>query len=370
MKLSENACRKYLLVGVDCVPRYNAVVYICVIIMFQFTLCPGASSNMSETMIRIEGGTFTMGDVFGEGNDDELPLHDVTLDGFNLGRTEVTVGEFREFVEDTGYLTSAEQIEDYEGMVAALDRIGELRQEENPDMEEFRRLAGMLISGGGCSVWIPHKGGWDYSMDCNWRTPLFDQTENDPVVCMSWNDAASYCNWLSENSGLPKAYDIDTGELLDSDGLPTNDIQQVVGYRLPTEAEWEYAAREMGREVRFANGQNNANADQINFNATGEDYSYTVDGDYRMKTSEVGTLAPNGLGLHEMSGNAWEWCSDFYIEYTNEAQVNPHGSSGTGRVIRGGRWGGDANEARVSARTSYRSADRCNNAGFRIAISL
>jgi formylglycine-generating enzyme required for sulfatase activity len=141
----------------------------------------------------------------------------------------------------------------------------------------------------------------------------------------------------------------------------------VKGYRLPTEAEWEYAARERGKQVRFGNGEDVARASEINFDAREGDSSYVETGEWRQNTVPVGSFNPNGLGLYDMSGNVWEWCSDHLRPYSDQNQINPYESTGARRAARGGRWGGGARELRVAARFGWASEDRCNNIGFRVA---
>jgi formylglycine-generating enzyme required for sulfatase activity len=113
-------------------------------------------------------------------------------------------------------------------------------------------------------------------------------------------------------------------------------------YRLPTEAEWEYAARERGKKVRFGNGKDIADPREINFRGTAEKKAYSQTGLSREKTTKVGSFAPNSLGLYDMSGNVEEWCSDWYGEnyYYSSPRHNPEGpSSGSvRRVYRGGSW--------------------------------
>jgi formylglycine-generating enzyme required for sulfatase activity len=204
----------------------------------------------------------------------------------------------------------------------------------------------------------------------NWRNPGFGpQIDSHPVVAVSWNDAASYCNWLSRSEGLPVAYDLESGSMLDEEGNPTDDVRIVKGYRLPTEAEWEFAARERGRKVRFGTGKDIARSSEINFRADTVTHSFTELGDYRRGTTPVGSLLHNSLGLYDMSGNAWEWTSDCFSAYSSEAQTNPHPAGCEMRALRGGRWGGDAAEIRVFCRSGWHRNDRCNNSGFRIARS-
>jgi formylglycine-generating enzyme len=142
-------------------------------------------------------------------------------------------------------------------------------------------------------------------------------------------------------------------------------------YRLPTEAEWEYAAREGGRAVLFGNGKNVLDSKDANFNASNAyKKAYSIGGTYRQKTTPVGSFAPNALGLYDMAGNVWEWCSDWYGAYAAGSQTNPTGpSSGSYRVLRGGSWYLDAQNCRVSYRPSYAPKNRNLNIGFRLASS-
>ena len=317
-------------------------------------------------MIYVEGGTFEMGDTFGEGAEDERPLHEVTLSNFYLNRYEITVTEFRAFVEATGYKTSAE------GPVNDQARKQLLKRFQSPDLttQERLRIHEEFLYYGGAGFWDANKRKWSgYNSSTNWRNPGIEQGDTDPVLGISPIDATRYCNWLSVRDGLPVAYDLETGGILDGRGRPTTDITTVVGYRLPTEAEWEYAAREGGQNVRFGNGQLIARSSEINFRGDDGDYEYLEPSAYAARTTPVGSFSPNSLGLYDMSGNAWEWASDNYASYSSEAQTNPYVVAGGMHAVRGGRWGGDAFEARVSHRDSYPRNDRCNNTGFRIARS-
>lgn len=279
-----------------------------------------------EEMVYVEGGSFLMGDQFDDGRKwlPETPVHEVQVGSFHIGRYEVTVGRFRQFAEDTGYVTSAEK------------REGAFSQTTE---------------------------------ETHWKLLPFKQTDDEPVLQMSWNDAARYCNWLSHKKGLPVAYDEKTWTLLDGEGRPTGDVRQVRGYRLPTEAEWEFAARERGRKVRFGNGRDVACSDEINFDAASDRYSYGRAGINRNRSMPVGSFKPNSLGIYDMSGNAWEWVNDCAGDYPNNKRINPCIPGDEPRILRGGSMGGDAKSVRVSSRACFGRADHCGNSGFRIAMT-
>ncbi|UCG62157.1 MAG: SUMF1/EgtB/PvdO family nonheme iron enzyme [Candidatus Zixiibacteriota bacterium] len=327
----------------------------------------GPNDRVSVNMVLVKGGTFEMGDVYGDGWENEQPTHQVTLSNFYISKYEVTVGQYREFVGQTGYKTSAEAPDDSTARADIMAKFasGELSR------QDLLELKGRLLEMSGAGYWDPVQHAWiGYDPQTNWRNPGIKQSDNDPVLAVSVVDAMHYCNWLSKMAGLPLAYNPETGEILDKDGNPTSDVTEVRGYRLPTEAEWEYAAREGGRKVRFGNGKDIANPSEISFCGDKGDYDYFEPGLCVAGTNPVGNHAPNDLGLYDMSGNAWEWVSDNYTEYPSEPSVDPYIINGDNHALRGGRWGGDAFEARVSHRSSWARNDRCNNSGFRVARSV
>jgi len=326
-----------------------------------------AETMVEVEMILIEGGSFTMGDIFKEGNQNEQPLHRVTLDNFFLSAYEVTIHEFKTFINETGYVTSAEGILNPDAQNTIMKRIisGEASR------EEIRELHEQILQYSGAGYWDIEERRWNgYEPHTNWKNPGIVQTEDNPVMAISWDDAIHFCNWLSKKNGLPVSYDLENGNLLTKDRKFTTDLSQVKGYRLPTEAEWEYAAREYGKKVRFGNGKNVARSSEINFMGDEGVYPYLELSGYAKHTMPVGSYPSNSLGLFDMSGNAWEWVSDVYSKYDSTDQKNPYITAGTQRILRGGRWGGNASEIRASHRTSWPRNDRCNNSGFRLARSV
>ena len=177
-----------------------------------------------------------------------------------------------------------------------------------------------------------------------------------PVECVSWYEAVEYCNQRSRREGLTPAYTIN--------GTDVTWNRDASGYRLPTEAEWEYACR-AGTASPFNTG-NNITASQANYDGN-YPYGANAEGVYREKTVEAGSSAANGWGLYDMHGNVWEWCWDWYGDYTGGAQRDPAGpSSGSNRVIRGGSWLNDARNLRSSNRNFYSPSDLGSTLGFRL----
>jgi formylglycine-generating enzyme len=253
-----------------------------------------------------------MGDTFGDGDPDEKPVHEVCVDDFYLARTEVTVGQFQNFVNATGYRTEAER----EGWAYAL-------------IDQ----------------------GWAQVKDRSWRNPGFSQTDRHPVVCVSWNDARAFLDWLSQKSGK--------------------------AFRLPTEAEWEYAARSGGKSYKYSWG-NGSPSGNIADEAIKRAYPQ-VKGQWEgyddgfVYTAPVGSFSPNELGLYDMTGNIWEWCQDWYGKdyYASSPKDNPSGpGSGEGRIVRGGSWDFGPGDVRAAARGRLDPSDRGDNSGFRLVLPL
>ena len=188
--------------------------------------------------------------------------------------------------------------------------------------------------GDGCFIWTGSK--WEKRSDANWRNPGFSQDDNHPAVCVSWNDAQSFVGWLSKKSGK--------------------------GYRLPTEAEWEYAARSGGKAEKWAGTSDESSL---------SDYGW-YNANSGNKTHPAGQKKPNSLGIYDMTGNVWEWCSDWYGEkyYGESPRDNPQGpGNGSYRVLRGGGWNSFAPNSRAAVRLWDGPVSRSHFfLGFRVAV--
>jgi formylglycine-generating enzyme len=161
-------------------------------------------------------------------------------------------------------------------------------------------------------------------------TPSWGWHDNDPIVNVSWNDAVAYCQWLSSTTGK--------------------------SVRLPTEAEWEIAARGGTKSSGYAYSGSNT-IDRVA-------WYYSNAGN---RTHSVGTRTANELGIYDMSGNVWEWCNDWYGPYSATTQTNPRGpATGTYKVLRGGSWINDGSICRVSLRTYADTSAFGSGLGFRI----
>jgi formylglycine-generating enzyme len=233
--------------------------------------------STGNDMVLIPGGSFSMGDTQGVGETWELPVHSVNVSSFYIGRYEVTYSEWLQY--------------------------------------------------------MPY---------------VYNLGDDYPVQSVSWYNALKYCNLRSIGEGLTPVYSINGTTDPNSWGNVPNSANatwnaavcnwSANGYRLPTEAEWEYAARARS-DLIFA-GSNDIDAVAW---YEGNNTTYTP--------KPVGGKLDNGNGLFDMSGNVWEWCWDWYEDYSSAGQTNPHGpNSGTLRVGRGGCWDVDAQNCRVASR--------------------
>jgi formylglycine-generating enzyme required for sulfatase activity len=268
-------------------------------------------------MVYIKGGTFDMGS---NKYSDEKPIHKVKVNSFYLDQYEVTKGMFRAFINTTNYQTTA----DIKGSAHGLK-----------DNE------------------------WGYHKGYNWQKMGFDQSDKHPVVGVSWYDAIEYCNWRSKQENLRPCYTIN------GENVTCN--FNANGYRLPTEAEWEYAAGGGASNRTKWAGTDTEN--ELGKYANGSQ-SYTKDS-YEY-TAPVGSFTKNQLDLYDMSGNVWEWCwdwydGDYYSNFSSGTAQNPIGAtSGESRVVRGGSWNYYFDYyMRVAYRVSRTPDDRYYDFGFR-----
>ncbi len=301
-------------------------------------------------MIWIEGGEFWMGANDNEGRPDESPQHKVKVDGFWMDVTEVTNAQFKKFVDATGYITTAERKPDWEELKKQLPA-------GTPKPDESVLVAASLvftpptqpISLNDASQW------WSWKPGASWKHPQgpgssIEGKDNYPAVHISWDDAMAYCKWA--------------------------------GKRLPTEAEWEYAARG-GQQTKYfwgneepENGKPKANTWQGRFpdKNTGWD-KFTG-------AAPVRSFAPNKYGLYDIAGNVWEWCSDwyrpdYYQSVVNQTAINPKGPSAgydpmeptvPKKVVRGGSFMCHASYCkgyRVTARMKTSPDTGLEHTGFR-----
>jgi formylglycine-generating enzyme required for sulfatase activity len=274
--------------------------------------------------VLLSGGVFSMGDVFDEGYaaDGETPVHSVRLDAFRIDATAVTNSMFASFVKETGYRTEAEQY----GSSAVFHLLV--------------RATGRDIVGtaAGAPWWLNVRGAdWahPFGPDSHWS-----ESPDHPVVQVSHFDALAYCVWA--------------------------------GRRLPTEAEWEYAARGGLEGKRYAWGDELTPGGEHHCNIwQGVFPGANTSEDGYLGTSPVKTFPANGYGLYEMAGNVWEWCADWFLPkyYRQSPMDNPQGPTiGAGRVMRGGSYlchDSYCNRYRVAARTFNTPDSSSGNCGFR-----
>ncbi len=253
--------------------------------------------------VDIKAGSFIMGSPETENyRKEDEKQHQVTLSAFRMSKNEITVAEFKAFIDATDYITTAEKGSDgFKGSVIW-------------NVDKFEKKAGV---------------NWKCDVQGN---PLKEADYNQPVMHISWIDANAFAKWMD--------------------------------CRLPTEAEWEYAAR-AGTSTAFNQG-NCISADAVNYNGKFPG-SGCKPGQYRGKVLPVGSLPPNVWGLCDMHGNVAEWCADIYAGYPDTPQTNPKGvANNKNHVIRGGSWRDNAANCRSAARTKYFHEKCLGYLGFRI----
>jgi formylglycine-generating enzyme required for sulfatase activity/serine/threonine protein kinase len=259
------------------------------------------TNSLGARLVWVPAGGFTMGSPADEAGrrEDEGPQHAVTLTApFYLAEHETTVAQFRAFVKTTRYQTEAER-----------DGRGALR-------------------------WDTDRGAWVQDRTCTWQRPGWEQADDEPVVCVTRTDALAFCYWLGH--------------------------QERRVYRLPTEAEWEYACR-AGGSAAFATGPQ-LTAEQANFAAL-------TTGGVSRPTRAGGSYSPNPWGLFDMHGNVWEWCADDYSPtyYAESPPSDPPGPrTEQFGVLRGGSWQSQRGDCRSAARLKVPLDARRIDTGFRV----
>lgn len=305
--------------------RKNITVIVSLsIFMLFFSAC----SSEIENMVEVTNGSFIMGNTRGDKTylDEENTLHEIELTyDYYMGKYEITNAQYIEFLNSVGA--------DYEGRVNGhtLATVG--------NYSKIDYVLGEFVLKERSGNYLNDEGYSEY-----------------PVNKVTWWGAIEYCNWLSRKENLKEAYDI-KGNLLDETGSITDDITKVKGYRLPTEAEWEYAAR---------GGQNSI-----------EDYKYAGSNDINEvgwckgntdNIQKCGLKKPNELGIYDMSGNLCEWCHDNKRVYPDWKLTNPIGpSSSPYKVLRGGYFSASEEDLRISYRLRTEPYDEDYDIGFRIA---
>ena len=240
-----------------------------------------SEDTSTKGMVLIEGGSFDMGGDNDQASPDEYPKHTVRVNRFWMDATEVTNADFKKFVKETGYITTAERVPDWD----------ELKKSLPPGTE--KPAANLLVA---ASLVFKQTSGpvdlhdynqwWGWVPGASWKHPQgpgsnIDGKDNFPVVQVSWDDAIAYCKWA--------------------------------GKRLPTEAEWEFAARGGMQNTIYPWGNEPINSGAAKANSWEGKFPYNnIKKDGFILTAPVGSFQPNAFHLYDMAGNVWEWCSDFY----------------------------------------------------------
>lgn len=314
---------------------------------------PGQTGKTLHTaMVWINSGTYLMGADNSQAAPDEYPKHKVTVDGFWMDKTEVTNNQFAAFIKVTHYITTAEQKPDWEQMKKQLPP-------GTPKPDKSLLVPASLVfmaprhpvSLGDYTRW------WQWKAGANWRHPRGQGTNiigkgNYPVVHVSWYDTQAYCKWANK--------------------------------RLPTEAEWEWAARGGLQNKIYPWGNEGVNKGKIKANTwQGSFPDKNTVADKFYYTAPVGSFAPNGYYLYDMAGNVWEWCADrynnnYYSQTNNAAGIkNPQGPAKSfdpdepytpKRVTRGGSFlcnDSYCSGYRVACRMKSSEDSGMENLGFR-----
>ena len=340
------------------IEKYKKIIFSIIFLLstlsfiFVYTLSQKTSERLSPRMILIPGGRYFMGSDAELAYDNEKPVHEVSIDSFYMDVSEVTNFQFSAFVQETGYITTAERVINWDKIKVQLP----------PDTE---RPSDSLLMPGSLVFQSIEYGNpleddlswWRWKPGASWRSPYGENTSikdfmSHPVVHISWDDAVAYANWAEK--------------------------------RLPTEAEWEWAARGGRSNVIYPWGNESINKSPMKANFWQGHFPYTnTKKDGFLNTSPVGSYPPNDYGLYDMSGNVWEWCSDYYNDSTYNLDkikgiaINPKGAENPydeqeplteKRIMRGGSFlcnDSYCSGYRVSRRMSASYDTGLSHTGFR-----
>lgn len=236
-------------------------------------------AQRTSGMVWVEGGNYLMGGDNEQAREDEYPEHPANIDGFWMDETEVTNAQFREFVDATRYITTAEKEITREDILAQLPEGTVLP--EDLDLSPFSLV---FHSPPPADRAYSPQDWWSVVKGANWQHPQGPDTnlegrENEPVVHISWYDAMAYCKWK--------------------------------GKRLPTEAEWEYASRGGKEGGIYPWGNEPVSTQMANYWQGDFPTNHVVEDGFE-RLAPVKSFPPNPLGLYDMAGNVWEWCADWY----------------------------------------------------------
>lgn len=289
--------------------------------------------NPTKTMALIPGGSFEMGADNFQAGPDEYPKHKVVVDSFYMDKTEVTNEEFARFIKATGYITTAERSPDWEELKKQLPD-GTLKPHDS--LLQPSSLVFQYLQKSDRQAHFTHW--WKWTNQANWRQPQGPGStiigkEKHPVVHVSYEDALAYCNWA--------------------------------GKRLPTEAEWEYAARGSKINAIYPWGNESVNEGQPKCNFFQGEFPIKNEiKDQWEFTAPVASFSANGYGLYDMSGNVWEWCHDWYdANYYKTLATNSLNPQGPSKSF-------DPEEPYASKRVTRGGSFLCNDSycsGYRVA---
>ncbi len=298
----------------------------------------GSTVNNHKGMVWIKGGIFSMGADNEQGRRDEYPKHTVKLNGFFMDVSEVTNEQFAAFVKATGYITTAEKDVKWEDLKKQLPA-----GTEKPSPEMLKAASLVFVPTENPVNLQDYSQWWQWMHNANWQHPKGPGSdiagkEKFPVVHVSWDDANAYCKWA--------------------------------GKRLPTEAEWEYAARGGLKNNIYAWGNENVDSGKIKCNYwQGSFPNKNENTDGFFGEAPVKTFAPNGYGLYDMAGNVWEWTADLYNNtyYEQVAKINSVNNP------KGPVKSYDPDEPTISKRVMRGGSFLCNESycsGYRVAARM